>query len=181
MVYFPRFALNSLLVYGRRALGKVTFLMALAHAVLVFFHNYKGDVRIYFSLSEDYKLAVILGGIALFILLLLATTSFDVMMRVLHFKRWKRLHRLIYLAILFATIHAFIRGTSFKISQFALVMLAFVITFILLELGATAQMLWRHRKYRSLNLNWLYISILVVCGVLTLITGFYATGKLLSL
>ncbi len=179
-VYFPRFALNSLLIFGRRALGKVTFFIGLAHATLAFEHNYKGSVYTYFGLSDSYKLAVILGLAALIILFLMTITSFDRMMHLLSFKRWKMLHRLVYLAILFGFIHAFIRGTSFKDQVFSLSMLTFAVLFILLELGATGQMLWRHRKYRALGLSWFYLGILSFIGIFTLMFSLLQAEKIIG-
>lgn len=176
-VYFPRFELNSILVFGRRALGKVTFLLALIHANLGFFFSYGGQFERFYGLSNQYKIAVILGTIALLVLSLMALTSSDWMMRKIGFKRWKRLHRFGYFAFLFMLLHAFIRGTSFQSVFFSYSMVFVLLLFVLLELGATGQMLWRHRKYRPLWKSWLYIGVIFGLGVYSMLTSFFFLQK----
>jgi len=88
----------------RRMLGLVTFFYVCLH-----FATYLGldqffDLR---SIGEDIvKRKFITVGFAAFVLLIpLAITSTDGMVRRLGFVRWKRLHRLIYLAAVLGVIH----------------------------------------------------------------------------
>jgi DMSO/TMAO reductase YedYZ heme-binding membrane subunit len=96
------------LIYdSRRAVGISAAWFALLHAVIVYFGQLQAGNP--FSLPTLYKQSLLLGLIALVCLLILAATSVNAVMR-----RWGiwwfRVHRLIYLAILLAIIHAFMIG-----------------------------------------------------------------------
>jgi sulfoxide reductase heme-binding subunit YedZ len=95
------------LLYNRRHLGVATFLVSLAHAVIVtgYYHGF-GNVNPFVSLLTSntnfgslrafpFQL---LGLLALLILFLMAATSHDFWLRNLGAPAWKRLHMLVYAA-----------------------------------------------------------------------------------
>lgn len=116
---------------ARRALGVSTFYFAALHAYLAFFKQLGGLAGLGF-LSNRSLLAISLSATALVILLLLTLTSFDRMVTKLTFRRWKFLHRFVYLAGVLILIHALLLGThlsdlSAKIPQGLFVALVFLL------------------------------------------------------
>ena len=102
--FSPRF---SPLLYNRRHLGVMTFLVATIHAAIVlgFYHGF-GDVNPFISLlginpnflslqAFPFELP---GLIAFIILFLLAATSHDFWLKNLSASTWKRLHMSVYVA-----------------------------------------------------------------------------------
>jgi nitrite reductase/ring-hydroxylating ferredoxin subunit/DMSO/TMAO reductase YedYZ heme-binding membrane subunit len=95
------------LLYNRRHLGVITFLLGLAHAILAtgFYHGF-GKISPVTSLltsNTQYRSLIafpfeILGAIALMILFLMAATSHDFWLKNLSAPVWKRLHMCVYLA-----------------------------------------------------------------------------------
>lgn len=100
-------------VKARRAIGVSTFYFALIHARFAFYDFLGGFAAIPF-LDAKYRIALVLSSIALLILSLMAATSFDYMVKLLTFQRWKMLHRFVYVAALFILIHATLIGTRFQ-------------------------------------------------------------------
>ncbi len=83
------------------------------HALLAFFEQLGGFVGLSF-LSNTYLVAISLSATALVILGLLAATSFDSLVKLMKFRRWKLLHRLVYLAGVSILFHALLLGTHFQ-------------------------------------------------------------------
>ncbi len=97
---------------SRRALGVATFYFGCLHAYQTFFHQLGGFAGLGF-LSPRYLLAVGLSFTALLMLAVLASTSFDAMIRLLTYRRWKLLHRLAYVIGVLVLVHALLLGTHF--------------------------------------------------------------------
>lgn len=128
---FPYLPWRGLYVKARRALGVSTFFFGLLHATIAFFGSLGGFQGLGF-LSRNYLIAIGLGASALFILLCLAATSFDVMVNRLGSK-WKVLHRFVYAAGILILIHALMLGTHFedlsaKIPQIVFACILFLLT-----------------------------------------------------
>jgi len=87
----------------RRPLGLYAFLYAFAHFLIFAGLDYRFDLNFLPDAILE-KPFILLGSAALFILTLLAITSFRWWMKRLG-KNWKRLHKLIYLAVLLVLIH----------------------------------------------------------------------------
>ncbi len=95
------------ILYNRRHLGVLTFLIALVHAIVVlgYYHGF-GIVNPFLSLltsNTNYSSFTAfpfqtLGLLALIILFLMAATSHDFWLKNLSASTWKRLHMLVYLA-----------------------------------------------------------------------------------
>lgn len=97
---------------ARRAVGVSAFYFALIHASLAFFGQLGGFGGLLY-LDNKYLLAISFSFVALLVLGLLTATSFDYMVLRLG-KKWKLLHRLIYLAALLVLVHALMLGTHFQ-------------------------------------------------------------------
>ena len=98
---FPRSKIVNALNRHRRRLGVSSFVYVVFH--LFFYFVYEGG---FYSLPENLKKPFILSGAtAFFILFTMASTSTDWAVRKLGGRRWKRLHRLAYLAALLVFYH----------------------------------------------------------------------------
>lgn len=134
------------LLYNRRHLGVVTFLVALSHAVEVlgWYFAFSPVAPLVALLSSEPLSAsapavpfIPLGVVALLILFALAATSHDFWLAFLTPPRWKALHRLIYLAYAFVVAHvSFGYLQSAAQPGFALVVLASVGGLVALHLAA---------------------------------------------
>jgi len=100
----PRF--NPIL-YNRRHLGVITFLVALAHATVAvgYYHGFGvlNPLRSLLTSNTNFSSLKafpfeILGLLALLIMFLMAATSHDFWLKNLSASTWKRLHMLVYLA-----------------------------------------------------------------------------------
>lgn len=104
---FKRLPQRVRLIKSVRALGVSSFLFALLHVYFAFFGALGGWSGIPF-LQGKTLVAVLLGLGALIILFLLACTSFDFAVKRMGFKRWKFLHRFVYLGGLAILVHVFL-------------------------------------------------------------------------
>ncbi len=137
-IYFPGFPFTPIFVHARRALGVSVFLFGVLHGALGFIFNLTGSINAFFFLALQHQLALLSSGIALFIFTLLTLTSTDYAVRLLG-KRWKWLHRWVYVAAICTVFHAFLIGSHFVSGKsFIPVVVNFItLVFILLETGAT--------------------------------------------
>lgn len=95
------------LIAARRNLGVLGFAYIAAHFVIFFAFDRAGDVGS--TLTEIVERVYLWFGTgALVIMIPLAITSTDGMVTRLGAKRWKRLHRLAYVAVLFGVIHYYL-------------------------------------------------------------------------
>jgi len=90
------------LLLNRRYLGVLSFLVLVFHVFLYFAMESFEAQAIEQIFTKNY---LIFGSLAFSILLILAFTSNDFSVRRLTIKVWKRLHRFVYLASLFFSIH----------------------------------------------------------------------------
>lgn len=109
---FPKFPARALFVKARRAIGVSAFFFALLHAYFALF-KLLGGLGAFLQLTGKYQLATYMGLVSLVILAMLAATSFSYMVKKLG-KRWKQLHRFIYLVALLIPMHALILGSHFN-------------------------------------------------------------------
>lgn len=105
--------LNSLYIKARRAIGVSAFYFAFLHYLFGIF-GIIGGIMAVFSLPAKYIFAISLSYTALTILLLMALTSFDFMIKFMTFKKWKFLHRFVYIAGIFILTHALLIGEHFQ-------------------------------------------------------------------
>ncbi len=95
------------LLLNRRYIGLWGYAFVLTHVLLVVEHLL--DRNLGFIFQPD-KIPLLLGFLAFTILTAMAFTSSDQMVRRLGGQNWKRLHSLVYVAILLVAIHAFNLG-----------------------------------------------------------------------
>lgn len=142
---FQQLPLRAQYVKARRAIGVSAFYFALLHSWNAFFNSLGGFEVVPF-LDLRYQLALLLSSIALFILSLMAATSFDYMVKKLTFPVWKKLHQFVYLAAFFIVMHVMLIGTYFNGNLFIRV-LFFVGIIILVGLHAFG--LWKKNSLQN--------------------------------
>jgi len=92
------------LLANRRYIGLWGCAFAWTHVALAVAHLLGGDLGLIFQ-PDGFML--LLGLLALTIVTALALTSSDGMVRLLGGQNWKRLHSLVYVAVLLVAVHAF--------------------------------------------------------------------------
>ena len=96
------------IIFSRRTLGLYAFFYALAH-FLIFF-SLDRSFSISSTLSEMLRRNyLIVGSIGLFVMIPLAVTSTNAMIKRLGGKRWRELHRFAYVAALAGVIHFYLQ------------------------------------------------------------------------
>jgi sulfoxide reductase heme-binding subunit YedZ len=96
------------LIFSRRTLGLYAFFYALLHFLIFFFQDRQGSVSS--TLSEMVKRKYLMVGITgLLVMVPLAVTSTNAMIKRLGGKRWRALHRLAYVAALAGVIHYYMQ------------------------------------------------------------------------
>ncbi|MFA8449177.1 MAG: Rieske 2Fe-2S domain-containing protein [Bacteroidales bacterium] len=134
------------LLYNRRHLGVIMFIVALIHGVfsMIWFHAY-GDVSILRSLfmsNMEYGSFPnfpfqVLGFFTLIILFLMAASSHDFWLAHLSPKMWKALHMFVYIAYLLVFMHVMLGAFQVETSPILLILLGLgMLTLICLHLIA---------------------------------------------
>ena len=96
------------LIFARRTLGLYAFFYALAHFLIFFLLDRQGSVA--GTLAEMVKRKyLIVGSIGLLVMIPLAVTSTNAMIKRLGGKRWRALHRLAYVAAIAGVIHYYMQ------------------------------------------------------------------------
>lgn len=101
--------------FARRAIGVSAFYFALLHAVVALFGQLGGIGQIQY-LPDLFKWSLAGGGVALLVLAMMAATSFDAVIEFMTFRKWKWLHRLVYLASVLVILHIWTIGTHLAYS-----------------------------------------------------------------
>jgi len=109
---FPRIPGKETLFLARRGLGLSVLVFSLPHALVSFFGPLRGFEGVPFF--DPYTgWALLLGLAALVIVLMLGATAWDGAVRGLGQRRWKRLHRVVYLAGVLVFIHLVLVGPHY--------------------------------------------------------------------
>ena len=96
------------IIFSRRTLGLYAFFYALAHFLIFFYFDRQHSVSS--TLSEMVKRKYLLvGATGLLVMIPLAVTSTNAMIKRLGGKRWRRLHRLAYVAAIAGVIHFYMQ------------------------------------------------------------------------
>lgn len=121
------------LVFCRRAIGVSAAYFATLHVAIGLWGQLGGLAGLAL-LPPHFLVAVILGFIAFVILAAMAVTSFDKIIKLMTFPRWKLLHRFGYLAGILAMLHIWMIGTHMSYAPLQVV--SFVLLVILFRLEA---------------------------------------------
>lgn len=102
--------------FARRAIGVSAFYFALLHGVIALWGQLGGLGQVQY-LPMLFKLSLLGSTIAFAILMLMAATSFDAVVKFMTLRRWKWLHRLVYAGGILAIIHVWTIGTHLAYSN----------------------------------------------------------------
>jgi len=170
-------------LFARRAIGVSAAYFAVLHGSVALFGQL-GGLSAIGSLPGRFSFALYAGLFAIIILLIMAATSFDKVVRRMTYPRWKLLHRLVYAAGIAVLIHIWLIGTHAVYTWVQLIVLALLSALFALESwrisGALAH------KYPSLSQRdtrvaiaitlWLLLTIIVAAipGIFTSYHGAHA-------
>ena len=153
--------------FARRAIGVSAAYFAALHGSIALWGPL-GGINELLLLPTLFKWSLLAGGFAFVILLIMAATSFDKVVKLMTFKRWKLLHRLVYIAWVLVVLHIWTVGTHLAYSNIQWA--AFIALTLLagLELYKVTQKL--NEKYFHLekaeNVTLFVSSWLIVAGIL---------------
>jgi len=95
----------------------------------------------------------------------MAATSFDFVIAKMTFKKWKLLHRLIYLAGIFILIHALLLGTHFRDLSETIPQIMFIAVFFLLILEGLRIDFFMQKKFPNLpKFGLTYVLLMLIFG-----------------
>ena len=165
---FGWFPFKAQYLKSRRALGVSAFYFAFLHTCLAFFGQLGGFEGLGF-LSGKYLIAISLSVTALTILLFMAITSFDKVINWMKFKRWKLLHRLVYLAGILILIHALMLGTHFQnlwefIPQAFFTALVFLLFLEIVRIDAFFKK--RFKRFANVSIVSVPLYVLLLLGII---------------
>lgn len=109
---FPKIPYRGLILKARRGTGVCVFYFAVLHVWNAFF-DYLGGLDGIFALPQNAQIAVLYAAFAFIIFFLMFLTATDWAIHKLG-KNWKRLHRLVYLALFLIFLHAITMGHHFQ-------------------------------------------------------------------
>lgn len=156
--------------FARRAIGVSAFYFVLLHGVIALWGQLGGLAELQY-LPAMFKWSLAAGAFAFGVLLVMALTSFDAVVKFMTYQKWKWLHRLVYIAGVLALIHIWTVGTHLAYSQVQIV--AFVALVILAGLELYRSVHKVNDTYLHLNKSeavTLFISSWAVVAVLLLAT-----------
>ncbi len=166
-VLFPKY--NQ--VGHRRTFGVWGFTFIISHVIWVFIY-YQFTLQSFLSNLDPFQNAIIFGALAFACYVPMYLTSTDWAVARLGFRRWKTIHRIVYLAFLFSSLH-FIRIVSLNANPLiwnyskALLMAVTAVAYAL-ELAAYAKYMRRKRTWG----NTLYGGALIIFGILMMYLAF---------
>lgn len=114
---FPRMPFNGVLRAGRRAMGVSAFVVAIPHVVCYVWPVLLKNWRDLYEPGLLWVVGLVLGLLAFLDLSMLAWTSRVSAVKAMGGKRWKRLHRTVYIATPVLFLHALFIGTDFGLAS----------------------------------------------------------------
>ena len=157
------------LEFARRAIGVSAFYFVSLHGVIALWGQLGGVSELQ-HLPTLFKWSLLGGAVAFSILLVMALTSFDKVVAFMTYRKWKWLHRLVYIGGVVAVLHIWTVGTHLAYTNVQLA--AFIALVILsgLELYRTTKLL--NDKYFHLDkteLVTLYVTSWVLVSAIILL------------
>jgi DMSO/TMAO reductase YedYZ heme-binding membrane subunit len=166
---FPRFRYRGLAVVARRSIGVSAWYFSVLHAYHGFFRELGGFAHV-FSLPMRYLIAILLSAIAFVILTIMASTSFDSMVKLLSARRWKMIHRLVHLACTLVLVHVALIGSHMNMQYPVIVGIVWGAVLFLLILQARRVDLFLQKRYVE---RWRHHYLFYVLLGLSVVLCFY--------
>lgn len=147
---FPKTPLKNYLLAARRSIGVGAFFFAVAHVICYLVPILLRNWRDVISPGTWWIIGLIFGISALSLMVPLTWTSRDAAVRTMGAARWKRLHRLVYVLLPIALLHAVLVGSDFGAHRAPDVHgepdVGSLIVFSFLSLGWLMLFFMRHRR-----------------------------------
>lgn len=128
------------LEFARRAIGVSAFYFVLLHGAVAVWGQLGGLGELHY-LPALFKWSLLGGAIAFTILTLMAATSFDKVVKFMTYRKWKWLHRLVYIGGILAVFHIWSVGTHLAYTNVQLAAFAALVILAGLELLRTTKLL----------------------------------------
>ncbi len=167
---FPNLPFRPTYILARKSLGISAFWFALLHSNIAFFLQLQGFNGLGF-LSNKYLIAIGISSAALIILTVMAVTSLDRIIVKLGNKKWKMIHRFIYLAGMLILIHALMLGTHFSDLSQLIPQLTIAFVSLLLLLEAVRFDIYLNQKFPHTSLPKFGLSFIIIVIIIS-ITSF---------
>lgn len=151
------------ILFARRAIGVSAAYFVLLHGAIALLGQL-GGVQQIALLPTLFKWSLLAGAVAGVILLIMAATSFDVVIRRMTYRRWKLLHRLGYIGGLLAIVHIWSIGTHLAYSGVQLAALSALVILSGLESYRVTTVL--ARRYPELNSKDYFVTLVVAIWAL---------------
>ena len=156
------------LEFARRAIGVSAFYFVLLHGVIALWGQLGGLSELHY-LPSLFQWSLLWGAIAFSILLIMALTSFDKVVKFMTFRKWKWLHRFVYIGGILAVLHIWTIGTHLAYTNVQLIAFTALVILSGLELYRTTKLV--NDKYLHLDKSeavTLFISSWVIVSALIL-------------
>ena len=157
---FPKISGLAAIRDSRRALGISAAWFAALHTLITYFKQFQGINPL--QLPATYQRSMLLGVIALAILITMAATSVNAIM-----KKWGvwwfRLHRLVYVAMILVLLHAFMIGAHATTTAALIVLNALAFIWVTINVAV----LIRSQEIRASRAVSISLCIIVLAGTLT--------------
>lgn len=161
------------LEFARRAIGVSAFYFALLHSVVALFGQLDGLSQLTY-LPDLFKWSLLGGLIALVVLLLLAVTSFDKVIKFMTFRKWKWLHRFIYIGGILAMLHIWTIGTHLAYGGVQIATFVALLVLVGLELYRIRKLInTKSLKFSNAEIFVLFVASWAVIGVMILAIPYY--------
>jgi DMSO/TMAO reductase YedYZ heme-binding membrane subunit len=155
--------------FARRAIGVSAAYFVLLHAVIATWGQLGGLGALQY-LPTMFKWSLIGGGITAFVLLIMAATSFDSIVKQMTYARWKALHRVGYAAFIIVLLHIWTIGTHTAYSVTQVSVFAALILLAGLELFRLTKAINNKLLLKRLEVVTLYITSLSIVALLIVAT-----------
>lgn len=147
---------TAYLLFARRGIGVSAAYFALLHGSVALFGQL-GGIQQLTLLPTLFKWSLLAGTIATVILLIMAATSFDVVVRRMTYRRWKLLHRLGYIGGVLVIFHIWSIGTHVAYTATQIAALSALVTLSGLETYRVVTIF--ARKYPELKSKDYFITL----------------------
>ncbi len=156
--------------FARRAIGVSAFYFAALHAGFALWGQLGGIGSINY-LPQSFQWSLAGGTVALAVLAIMAATSFDKVVAFMTFRKWKWLHRLVYIGGVLAVIHIWSIGTHLAYGGVQLAALLALMVLSGLELFRVTKAMnekWLHFRRTEATIVFIALWVMVVSCILLL-------------
>lgn len=153
------------LEFARRAIGVSAAYFATLHAGVAFWGQL-GGARGFNLLPDLFKWSIAGGLFGVIVLFMMSATSFDKVIKIMTYKKWKWLHRLGYIGGVFSVLHVWSLGTHLGSGFVQLISFGALVILSGLELFRVVTLL--ARKYKSLEVKSNFIISYLVLWLVTI-------------